>query len=50
MKDECNEMNYEKCFSCSHSETYYRFLGGVIIICKITGKNIEITECVKKFK
>jgi hypothetical protein len=44
-----NNMSYEKCFNCSHSNKIYLSRGsyGLLIICRITGQEIKIIECLK---
>lgn len=42
-----DNMSYEKCLNCSHSNKIY-LTGGInylIIMCRITGQQIEIKEC-----
>lgn len=40
-----DKMSYKKCYTCSHSKTFYLVGGGIWIVCNVLGESLTITDC-----
>ena len=42
------EMSAKKCYGCSAAEEIWKMGGGLMIVCRITGKQFEAKNCFKE--